>query len=144
MICILGLLSCMAGMVSLGLSSSVTMVFISALLGSGTRLADSLLRSLISQNVDQDEIGKVFGVVAVLGDLALIIGKDFMFSLLGPLCHPVSHPSLLFNFMQILNLLPYHRHSYDKIILKSSAAVSFHHKKMNNIDLHNHNIFIYL
>ena len=64
-------------MVSLGLSSNLTMVFISALLGSGTRLADSLLRSLISLNVDQDEVGKVFGVVAVLGDLALIIGKKF-------------------------------------------------------------------
>ena len=75
-------------MVSLGLSSNLTMVFISALLGSGTRLADSLLRSLISQNVNQDEIGKVFGVVAVQGDLALIIGKYFMFSVLVP-------PSLL-------------------------------------------------
>ena len=88
MICILGLISFTAGMVSLGLSSSVAMVFISALIGSGTRLADSLLRSLISQNVNQDEIGKVFGVVAVQGDLALIIGKDFMFSVLLP-------PSLL-------------------------------------------------
>ena len=88
MICILGLLSFTGGMVSLGLSSSVAMVFISALIGSGTRLADSLLRSLISQNVNQDEIGKVFGVVAVQGDLALIIGKDFMFSVLLP-------PSLL-------------------------------------------------
>ena len=88
MICILGLISFTAGMVSLGLSSSVAMVFISALIGSGTRLADSLLRSLISQNVHQGEIGKVFGVVAVQGDLALIIGKDFVFSVLVP-------PSLL-------------------------------------------------
>ena len=66
-------------MVSLGLSSNLTMVFISALLGSGTRLADSLLRSLISQNVGQDEIGKVFGVVAVMGDIALIVGNDCLY-----------------------------------------------------------------
>ena len=51
------------------------MLFISALLGSGTRLADSLLRSLISQNVGLDELGKVFGVVAVQSDIALIIGN---------------------------------------------------------------------
>ena len=56
------------------------MVFISALLGSGTRLADSLLRSLISQNVGQDEIGKVFGVVAVMGDIALIVGNDCLYN----------------------------------------------------------------
>ena len=83
-ICILGLLSFMAGMISLGLSSTVTMVFISAILGSGTRLADSLLRSLISQSVDHDEIGKVFGIVAVLGDIALIIGN--LFDSVRPLC----------------------------------------------------------
>ena len=48
-ICLLGLFSYSLGMVTMGLSDSATLVFISGVLGMGSRLADSILRSLVSQ-----------------------------------------------------------------------------------------------
>ena len=47
---------------------------------------------------------------------------------------------ILIIWTKLVKLLPYHLHSYEiKLIFKCSAEVSFHHKKMNNINLHNHN-----
>ena len=48
-ICLLGLLSYSVGMLTIGLSSSISLVFISGVLGMGARVADSILRSLVSQ-----------------------------------------------------------------------------------------------
>ena len=44
-----GLVSFPAAMVVLGLSGSVTMVFVSGLVGIGSKLVDSVLRALVSQ-----------------------------------------------------------------------------------------------
>ena len=74
-LCILGLLSYIAGMVTLALSSSVSLVFISGAIGMGTKIVDSVLRSLVSQNIKEEEIGKVYGLVAVMGDTSLILGE---------------------------------------------------------------------
>ena len=63
----LGLLSFMCGLTVLGLSSSVLAVFLSGAAGGAAKLADTVLRSLVSQAVQDHEIGKVFGVVAVQG-----------------------------------------------------------------------------
>ena len=71
----IALLSYIGGLVLFALSHSLTTIFLSAALGFGTRMADSILRSLVSQKVDEDEIGKLFGVVAVQGDLSLILGE---------------------------------------------------------------------
>jgi len=74
-IAVIALVSFTGGMVFFALSYNITMIFLSSCLGFGARMADSLLRSLVSQKVNDDEIGKVFGVVAVEGDLSLIIGQ---------------------------------------------------------------------
>eukprot|EP00091_Calanus_sinicus_P007592 TRINITY_DN18708_c0_g1_i1.p1 TRINITY_DN18708_c0_g1~~TRINITY_DN18708_c0_g1_i1.p1 ORF type:complete len:340 (-),score=55.39 TRINITY_DN18708_c0_g1_i1:179-1198(-) len=66
-LCLTGLISFIGGMVVLGLSQSATMVFISGLVGLGSKLVDAILRALISQVVTSEEVGKVFGIVAVLG-----------------------------------------------------------------------------
>ena len=73
-IALISLASYIGGLVFFGLSYNITMIFLSACVGFGSRMADSLLRSLVSHQVNDDEIGKVFGVVAVQGDLSLIIG----------------------------------------------------------------------
>ena len=49
LLCLTGLVSFMGGMVVLGLSQSATMVFVSGLVGLGSKLVDSILRALISQ-----------------------------------------------------------------------------------------------
>jgi len=82
-----GLVSFMAAMVVLGLSGSVTMVFVSGLVGIGSKLVDSVLRALVSQVVDSEEVGKVFGIVAVNGDLAIIFGALLFNSVYTPLSH---------------------------------------------------------
>merc|ERR1712037_859743 len=62
--------STIIGLVAFAFSASVPMVFISGLLGGVSKFSDTLLRSLISQLVPGDELGKVFGAVAVCGCLA--------------------------------------------------------------------------
>ena len=74
-LCLLGLLSYIAGMLTLALSSSVSLVFISGAIGMGAKIVDSVLRSLVSQNIKEEEIGKVYGFVAVMGDASLILGE---------------------------------------------------------------------
>ena len=74
-IALIALLSYIGGMILFALSDSLTTIFLSAALAFGTRMSDSILRSLVSQKVEEDEIGKVFGVVAVQGDLSLILGQ---------------------------------------------------------------------
>ena len=74
-VCIMGLLSYIAGMLILALSSSVSLVFISGAVGMGAKIVDSVLRSLVSQNVNEEEIGKLYGFVAVMGDTSLILGR---------------------------------------------------------------------
>ena len=49
MLVLVGLVSFMLAMVVLGLSESVTMVFVSGLVGIGSKLVDSVLRALVSQ-----------------------------------------------------------------------------------------------
>merc|ERR1719228_2127999 len=61
------------------------MVFISGILGGVSKFSDTLLRSLISQLVPADELGKVFGAVAVCGDLANMAGTLLANSLYSPL-----------------------------------------------------------
>jgi len=73
-IVILGLLSKMGGLILLGSSNTSTLVFFSVLLGLLNTWALSSCRSLLSQEVEEEEVGKLFGVVAVLGDLASIAG----------------------------------------------------------------------
>jgi len=77
----------MLAMVVLGLSESVPMVFVSGLVGIGSKLVDSVLRALVSQVVDSEEVGKVFGIVAVNGDLAIIFGALLFNSVYTPLSH---------------------------------------------------------
>ena len=48
-ICAAGLVSYALGLVTLALSSTAPVIFLSGLLGMGSRLADSILRSLVSQ-----------------------------------------------------------------------------------------------
>ena len=48
-LCLAGLISFMGGMIVLGLSQTTTMVFVSGLVGLGSKLVDSILRALISQ-----------------------------------------------------------------------------------------------
>ena len=57
----------------MGLSSSVLTVFLSGAAGGAAKLADTVLRSLVSQAVQDNEIGKVFGVVAVQGGKLLLL-----------------------------------------------------------------------
>jgi len=82
-----GLVSFMSAMVVLGLSESIPMVFVSGLVGIGSKLVDSVLRALVSQVVDSEEVGKVFGIVAVNGDLAIIFGALLFNSVYTPLSH---------------------------------------------------------
>jgi len=70
----LGILSKMGGLILLGSSSSTNLVFGSVILGILNTWALSTCRSMLSQVVEEEEIGKLFGVVAVLGDLASIAG----------------------------------------------------------------------
>jgi len=87
LLCLAGLISFMSSLVVLGLSQSTTMVFVSGLVGLGSKLVDSVLRALISQAVRSEEVGKVFGIVAVLGDLAIILGALLFNSLYTPLSY---------------------------------------------------------
>jgi len=87
LLCLTGLISFIGGMVALGLSQSAVMVFVSGLIGFTSKMVDSILRALISQAVNPDEVGKIFGIVAVLGDLAIIIGALLFNSLYTPLSH---------------------------------------------------------
>ena len=48
-ICAAGLVSYALGLVTLALSSTAPVIFLSGLLGMGSRLADSILRSLVSK-----------------------------------------------------------------------------------------------
>ena len=87
----MALTSYIGGMILFGLSHTVTAVFLSSCLGSGPgwpslSSAPSYLRYLhrilhylyqsYLQHVHDDEIGKVFGVSALQGDLSLIIGQN--------------------------------------------------------------------
>ena len=49
LLCLGGLISLVLGMVVLGLSQTATMLFVSAFVGVGSKLVDSILRVLISQ-----------------------------------------------------------------------------------------------
>jgi len=87
LLCLGGLISLVLGMVVLGLSQTATMVFVSGFVGVGSKLVDSILRALISQVVSIEEVGKIFGVVAVIGDLAIILGALLFNSLYTPLSY---------------------------------------------------------
>jgi len=84
-LCLLGFISTIMYLVVFAFSSSVPMVFVSGVLGGVSRFSDVLLRSLVSQLVPDNELGKVFGAVAVCGDLANVAGTLLANSLYSPL-----------------------------------------------------------
>jgi len=86
-LCFVGFTSFMCGLLVLGFSTTDLMVYMSAVIGFGSKLADAVLRALISQVVTSEELGKVFGIIAVSGDLATITGALLFNSL-----HPVLSP----------------------------------------------------
>jgi len=122
-IALISLASYIGGLVFFGLSYNITMIFLSACVGFGSRMADSLLRSLVSHQVNDDEIGKVFGVVAVQGDLSLIIGSLIFNSIFTPLQRTTGQPGaaylvggciLLLPLLLTLSLLLVRRHPQSK------------------------------
>jgi len=105
-ICLLGLFSYSVGLVTIGTSTSVSLVFLSGVLGMGARLADSILRSLVSQNVDEGEIGKIFGFVAVMGDTALIIGALVFNNMFTPLMNLTGMAGMAYIIASLALLVP--------------------------------------
>jgi len=72
----------------------------------GAKTLDSVLRSLISQNVKEEEIGKIYGIVAVGGDSALILGALIFNSLFTPLLSITGFPGMTYVVGSIILLLP--------------------------------------
>jgi len=105
-ITIIGLVSFIVGAITFALSNSVAMVFVAGLLAMGARIADATLRSLVSQNVEQHEIGKIFGFVAVVGDLSLITGSQIFNGMYTPLYNQTGLPGMAFFIGALLLLLP--------------------------------------
>jgi len=105
-ICIMGLLSYIAGMLILALSSSVSLVFISGAVGMGAKIVDSVLRSLVSQNVNEEEIGKLYGFVAVMGDTSLILGALMFNSMFTPLSLLSGFPGMAYVVGSIILVIP--------------------------------------
>ena len=106
-IALIALLSYIGGLILFALSKSLTSVFLSAVLAFGTRMSDSILRSLVSQKVEEDEIGKVFGVVAVAGDLSLILGSAIFNSMFTPLMKATGEPGAAYLVGSSFLLLPF-------------------------------------
>lgn len=100
--CTIGLTSFILGLVCLGFATSTPLLFISGLFVD--RVSDTALRALLSQLVPAAEVGKVFGVVAVLGDLSLIVGAILFNSIYTPLSG--THPGLAFLVGACLLLVP--------------------------------------
>jgi len=105
-ICILALVSSISGMVMLAFSTNLTLLFLSCAVGMGAKTLDSVLRSLISQNVKEEEIGKIYGIVAVGGDSALILGALIFNSLFTPLLSITGFPGMTYVVGSIILLLP--------------------------------------
>jgi len=96
MIGVLGVTSWIVGSVVLAFTSSVPMLFIAGVTLMGSRMTDAILRSLASQNVEDDEIGKIFGFIALMGDISLITGSQMYNSMFTPLLNSTGIAGMTF------------------------------------------------
>ncbi|XP_071454037.1 proton-coupled folate transporter-like [Hetaerina americana] len=103
-ICSIGLLSKIAGLILLGFSSSTIPLFLVPVVSLLGYLCIPTLRSLLSKQVEADELGKIFSFLAMLQNLCTLLGS-IIFNGLYPLTRHIFR-GMVFEIGAVILIIP--------------------------------------